>query len=111
MDGLSYAEEAVTSAIHWALDEIPLIGGSAGDDLKFEMTTLISDGAVGTDCAIVILMATEVPFHVFKTENFVPTDTKLVVTSSDPDRRIVHEFNASNAAEEYAAAVGICPKL
>jgi hypothetical protein len=110
MDGLSYAEEAATSAIHWALDDIPLIGGSAGDDLKFELTTLISDGAVGTDCAIVILMATEVPFHVFKTENFIPTDTKLVVTSSDPDRRIVHEFNASNAAEEYAAAVGIVPE-
>ncbi|TIR46561.1 MAG: hypothetical protein E5X53_35550, partial [Mesorhizobium sp.] len=36
IDGLSYAEEAVTSAIHWGLDDIPLIGGSAGDDLKFE---------------------------------------------------------------------------
>ncbi|TGP16532.1 FIST N-terminal domain-containing protein, partial [Mesorhizobium sp. M1D.F.Ca.ET.234.01.1.1] len=26
IDGLSYAEEAVTSAIHWGLDDIPLIG-------------------------------------------------------------------------------------
>ena len=41
-----------------------------------------------------MLVATDVPFHVFKTENFVPTDEKLVVTASDPDRRIVHEFNA-----------------
>ena len=38
IDGLSYAEEAVTSAIHWGLDDIPLLGGSAGDDLKFETT-------------------------------------------------------------------------
>lgn len=110
IDGLSYAEEAVTSAIHWALDDIPLLGGSAGDDLKFETTTLICNGKVASDSAVVVLVETEVPFHVFKTENFDPSDTKLVVTASDPDRRIVHEINASNAAEEYSAAVGIAPQ-
>jgi hypothetical protein len=107
IDGLSYAEEAVTSAIHWALDDIPLIGGSAGDDLKFETTTLMRDGRVASDSAIVILIATTIPFHVFKTDNFVPTDEKLVVTASDPDHRIVREFNADVAATEYAASVGI----
>ncbi|RUU57511.1 hypothetical protein EOD04_29915, partial [Mesorhizobium sp. M2C.T.Ca.TU.009.01.2.1] len=67
IDGLSYAEEAVTSAIHWGLDDIPLIGGSAGDDLKFETTSLISNGKVTSDSAIIVLVATEIPFHVFKT--------------------------------------------
>lgn len=109
IDGLSYAEEAVTSAIHWGLDDIPLIGGSAGDDLKFKTTTLLSNDFVGSDCAIVVLISTEIPFHVFKTENFVPTEEKLVVTSSDPERRIVHEFNAEVAAKEFATAVGIAP--
>jgi len=107
IDGLSYAEEAVTSAIHWGLDDIPLIGGSAGDDLKFETTRLISNGKVASDAAIIVLVTTEIPFHVFKTDNFIPTDEKLVVTASDPDHRIVREFNAINAAEEYAASVGI----
>ncbi|MDG4874478.1 FIST N-terminal domain-containing protein [Mesorhizobium sp. WSM4935] len=110
IDGLSYAEEAVTSAIHWGLDDIPLIGGSAGDDLKFETTSLISNGKVTSDSAIIVLVATEIPFHVFKTDNFIPTDEKLVVTASDPDYRIVREFNATNAAEEYAASVGIVPR-
>jgi hypothetical protein len=110
IDGLSYAEEAVTSAIHWGLDDIPLIGGSAGDDLKFETTTLIADGKVASDAAIIVLIATEIPFHVFKTDNFIPTDEKLVVTASDPDHRIVREFNATNAAQEYAASVGIVPQ-
>lgn len=110
IDGLSYAEEAVSSAIHWGLDDIPLLGGSAGDDLKFETTRLISNGRVTSDSAIIVLIATEIPFHVFKTDNFVPTDEKLVVTSSDPDHRIVREFNATNAAEEYAASVGILPQ-
>ncbi|MER9352895.1 FIST signal transduction protein [Mesorhizobium sp. M0514] len=107
IDGLSFAEEAVTSAIHWGLDDIPLIGGSAGDDLKFETTRLISNGKVASDSAIIVLVATEIPFHVFKTDNFIPTDEKLVVTASDPDHRTVREFNATNAAEEYAASVGI----
>jgi hypothetical protein len=107
IDGMSYAEEAVTSAIHWGLDDIPLIGGSAGDDMKFETTTLISNGVVASDCAIVALIATDIPFQVFKTENFVPTGEKLVVTASDPDRRIVREFNAGGAADEFAAAIGI----
>ncbi|MDX8459803.1 FIST signal transduction protein [Mesorhizobium humile] len=110
IDGLSYAEEAVTSAIHWGLDDIPLIGGSAGDDLKFETTSLISNGKVTSDSAIIVLVATEIPFHVFKTDNFIPTDEKLVVTASDPDHRVVREFNATNAAEEYAASVGILPQ-
>ncbi|MBZ9812645.1 FIST signal transduction protein [Mesorhizobium sp. CA7] len=110
IDGLSYAEEAVTSAIHWGLDDIPLIGGSAGDDLKFETTRLIANGTVSSDSAIVVLVATEIPFHVFKTDNFIPTDEKLVVTASDPDHRVVREFNATNAAEEYAASVGIVPQ-
>lgn len=111
IDGLSYAEEAVTSAIHWGLDDIPLIGGSAGDDLKFETTRLISNGKVASDCAIIVLITTEIPFRVFKTDNFVPTDERLVVTASDPDHRTVREFNATNAAEEYAASVGVIPQM
>jgi len=107
IDGMSFAEEAVTSALHWGLDDIPLIGGSAGDDLKFETTTLILNGAVARDCAIVALVSTDLPFQVFKTENFVPTGEKLVVTASDPDRRVVREFNAAGAADEFAAAIGI----
>ncbi|WP_245455918.1 FIST signal transduction protein [Mesorhizobium sp. M7A.F.Ca.US.008.03.1.1] len=111
IDGLSYAEEAVSSAIHWGLDDIPLLGGSAGDDLKFETTRLISNGKVTSDSAIIVLISTEIPFHVFKTDNFVPTDEKLVVTASDPDHRIVREFNATNAAQEYAASVGIVAQM
>jgi hypothetical protein len=107
IDGLSFAEEATTFAIHWGLDDIPLLGGSAGDGLDFEQTLLISDGQVATDCAIVVLIATDVPFEIFKADNFVPTSEKLVVTASDPSRRIVHEFNASSAAQEFAGAIGL----
>lgn len=109
IDGLSFAEEPVTAALHWGLDDIPLIGGSAGDDMGFRETSLILDGTAGNGCAILMLVGTKAPFHIFKTDNFVPTAKKLVVTRSDPDRRMVMEFNAAPAAEEYARVIGMAP--
>ncbi len=110
IDGMSYAEEAVTAAIHWGLDDIPLIGGSAGDNMDFAETALIHNGVITHDSAIVLFVRSRQPFHIFKTENFVPTAHKLVVTKSDPDRRIVHELNARPAAIEYASAIGCDPQ-
>jgi hypothetical protein len=52
-------------------------------------------------------MSTSLPFQIFKSDNFIPSTRKLVVTASDPDRRIVYEFNAAPAADEYAAAIGL----
>ncbi|WP_099867337.1 FIST N-terminal domain-containing protein [Pararhizobium haloflavum] len=110
IDGLSRVEETVTSALYWSLDDIPLVGGSAGDNMRFDRTTLIHNGRVATGCAIVILVRSALPFHIFKTENFNPTAQKLVVTASDPDSRTVYEINAEPAAEAYASAIGIDPK-
>ncbi|CTQ63275.1 FIST N-terminal domain-containing protein [Roseibium album] len=109
IDGMSVVEEMVTAALHWALEDIPLLGGSAGDSMRFKKTSLILDGEIGDNCAIVLFFRSIVPFKIFKTDNFVPTDRKLVVTSSDPERRIIYEFNATEAAAEYARAVGIDP--
>lgn len=109
IDGLSVAEETVTAALHWGLDDIPVLGGSAGDDMRFAETSLILNGDVHTDCALLLLVHTSVPFRIFKTDNFVPTQHKLVVTRSDPDKRIVYEFNAAPAATEYARVIGNDP--
>ena len=105
-DGLSFAEETVTAALHWGLDDIPLLGGSAGDDMNFVDTQLILNGEILKDSAILMLCQSQIPFRIFKTDNFVPTGNKLVVTRSDPDRRIVYEFNAAPAVEEYASHIG-----
>jgi len=39
IDGMSVREEPVTHALQYALGKIPLIGGSAGDDQKFAVST------------------------------------------------------------------------
>jgi hypothetical protein len=107
IDGLCRREEAVMSAIYASLDNIPVVGGSAGDGMRFERTWVFYDGQAHSDAAILILLKTALPFRLFKCDNFEPTSTKMVVTEADVERRIVKEINAEPAAEEYSRAVGI----
>ena len=107
VDGLSNAEENIVAAINWEIDDIELIGGSAGDGICFERTVMIHNGAVAHRAAILMMIETDYPFRVFKTQNFEPTAIKLVVTAADTENRIVHELNAEPAAREYASAIGL----
>ncbi|MGV8897675.1 MAG: nitric oxide-sensing protein NosP [Burkholderiaceae bacterium] len=107
IDGLSMREEPVAHALQHALGSIPLVGGSAGDDLKFAKTLVYSDGRFDSDSAALILFNTSLPFRIFKTQHFVSTDERLVVTEADSARRIVQEINGRPAAEEFARLAGV----
>jgi hypothetical protein len=107
IDGMSIREEPVTHALQYALGKIPLFGGSAGDDMKFAKAHVFSDGRFHSDSTVLILINTSLPFKIFKTQHFVSTDERLVVTEADPARRIVHEINGLSAAAEYARLVGV----
>lgn len=106
-DGLSMQEESLVSAIYRNLGDVPLFGGSAGDGTRFGRTHLYHQGRFRTDCALFTLVATDQPFRVFKTEHFVPSPQKMVVTAADPARRVVTEINGEPAVEEYARLVGL----
>jgi hypothetical protein len=106
IDGLSVREEQVVSAIATVLGDTPLLGGSAGDDMNFRCTWILYGGAFVTDAAALLLITTTRRFSVFKTEHFVHTDQKVVVTGADPAARVVTELNAEPAAYEYARMVG-----
>jgi hypothetical protein len=109
IDGLTYSEESVMAALERGLDGIPLIGGSAGDDLRFKRTTQICNGRSFSGAALLILVECQLPYRLFTENNFVPTTHKLVVTESDPEKRNVREFNAEPAAQAFAKAIGIDP--
>ena len=109
IDGLANVEETVVSTVAWVLDGIPLVGGSAGDDLHFRQTALLHGGDVVRNGAVILLVETDFPTQLFKSDNFDPTSTRLVVTKSDAETRTVHEFNAEPAAVEYALSVGLNP--
>lgn len=105
IDGLSVREEPVTQALQSALGGVPLVGGSAGDGLEFSVTHVFSEGAFNSDCAALTLVTTPLPFRTFKTQHFVPTDNRVVVTKADADRRIIKQLNGRPAADEYAKLV------
>jgi len=107
IDGLSNSEEMIVSALGWALNDIPLAGGSAGDNLHFAKTALLHNGEVHVEAALLLLVETEHMVRTFKHDNFEPTDRKLVVTASDSESRTVFELNAECAAYEYAQAAGV----
>ncbi len=107
IDGLSMREEVVTRTLESALGKLPLVGGSAGDGVKFDSTHVYFEGRFHSDSAILILAATRLPFKVFKTQHFVATGERLVVTEADTALRIVKEINGLPAAQEYARILGI----
>jgi hypothetical protein len=107
IDGLCRREEAVMSAIYASLDDIPVVGGSAGDGMRFEKTWVFFDGKAHTNAALLILLNTSLPFRVFKCDNFEPRLQKMVVTEADIENRTVRELNAEPAAQEYSRLVGI----
>jgi hypothetical protein len=106
IDGMSVREEPVTRTLQNALGELPLFGGSAGDGLHFGSTQVYSEGRFHTDGAVLALVTTRVPFRIFKTQHFVPTDRRVVVTSADAEHRIVMEIDGRPAAESYARFIG-----
>ncbi|HEV2677440.1 MAG TPA: nitric oxide-sensing protein NosP [Aliidongia sp.] len=110
VDGMSVREEQLVSAIGNTLNGTPLVGGSAGDGMNFGRSYVFCDGRFVDDAAVLLLITTRRRFSVFKTEHFVPTDCKMVVTGADLEQRRVYEINAEPAAMEYARLVGLAGK-
>jgi hypothetical protein len=106
IDGMSAREEVVVSTIHWGMGAIPLLGGSAGDDMHLSNTFVYHEGAFRNNAALLALVQLDAPFRTFNTKHFRGTEEKLVVTKADPERRLVLELNAAPAAAEYARTVG-----
>ena len=107
IDGMSVREEPVTRSLQNALGRIPLFGGSAADGLQFSRTHIYHDGSFHSDSAVLVLASTPLPFRIFKTQHFVSTGERMVVTDADAENRIVREINGLPAAAEYARLVGV----
>ncbi|WP_435389324.1 nitric oxide-sensing protein NosP [Halomonas ramblicola] len=107
LDGLSSREEQVLATLEAALGRIPSFGGSAGDDNRLAHTHVYAGGRFHDRAAVVVMVATRLPFEVFTTHHLRPLDHKLVVTRADSETRRVLELNALPAAEEYARLVGV----
>lgn len=110
VDGLSMREEPVSHSVQDALGSIRLVGGSAGDDTRFEQTWVFHEGAFRPDSAVLVLLHTLYEFRLFKTQHFNSSDERLVVTAADAARRVVIEINGRPAVVEYARLIGVAPE-
>lgn len=109
VDGLSLREDALTATISPALRDMPLFGASAGDGADFNVTFVALNGQILHDGAVLTLMRSLHRTEVFSLDHLTPTDTRMVVTEADPERRIVKSINAEPAGREYARIVGKDP--
>lgn len=106
IDGLSGSEERVMDRLG-DLTDVTFIGGSAGDDLKFQSTYVYLDGAAYTGAAVLALLKPAGEFDIIKTQSFLTLDTVLVPTKVNEKQREVIEFNGVPAALAYAGALGV----
>jgi len=106
IDGLTGLEEEINERIGDKTN-ISFIGGSAGDDLKFEQTFLYVNGKYYKDAAVLVLIKSATEFDILKTQSFVATSTQLTVTKTDLENRTVLEFNNKPALEAYAEALNV----
>jgi len=108
IDGLSVMEEQIIAILANAVGEdVPIVGGSAGDDFNLKKTHIYSGGKFISDAALFTLFITTLPFVPIKTQHFKASENRMVITQATPEQRVVQEINGKPAAEEYARIIGV----
>jgi len=106
IDGLSRKEEMIMDKIGDLTNHL-FLGGSAGDDLKFNKTYVFANGEAYSNAAILALLKPRTAFDIIKTQSFKVLDKKLIATKVNVKNREVIEFNNIPAVKAYAQAVGV----
>ncbi|MFK7989407.1 MAG: FIST N-terminal domain-containing protein [Sandaracinaceae bacterium] len=106
-DGLSMMEERLIAGLHAAAGEVPIVGGSAGDDLAFNATHVLHEGRFRSNAAVLTLVSCPTPFSVMNFAHHEPSDFRMAITKAIPDERLVLEIDGIPAAEAYASLVGV----
>lgn len=107
IDGLSRREELIAHTLQHILGDIPLVGGSAGDDMTFQGAHLLHGGAFHADAAVLAILSATRPLEVFRAGRHAPRAALAVVTRADAAARRVYELNGEPAAAEYARLVDV----
>jgi len=75
--------------------------------VRFSATWIYHGGAFHRHVALLALVRSKLPFVTFRTQHFVKSETRMVVTRADPATRVVYEINGRPAAPEFARLVGM----
>lgn len=104
-DGLSGTEESVLSTFYFMKPDFKIVGGSAGDNLKFKETYIYIGSKRVSNVAI--FFNSKKRTCILKENIYVSTGKELLVTDADVLNRTVKTFNNNPASVEYAKAIGV----
>lgn len=109
INGLCNAEECILSLLYSLIEDdyFKILGGSAGDDLKFDTTYASLNGEVVTDGGVVVFVKTPKKFTIVKENIFKPSGRKVTFTKVDTASRKLIEIDGRPATGEYAKRLNI----
>ncbi|MEZ6004043.1 MAG: FIST N-terminal domain-containing protein [Planctomycetota bacterium] len=109
-DGLAKREEELMAQLFLHTPPFTLVGGSAGDSLRFEQTEVLYRGSFAPNRAVLLAVRTRLPFLTFRFQHHTSAGVPMVVTKADSAERIIWELNGRPAVEEYARVTGVVPE-
>lgn len=109
VDGMSVREDELAAALAVGAGTMPLVGGSAGDGIRFRETWLLHGRTLMRNAALLCVLRGRGPVRAINIDHLEPTELRMVVTRADPAARTVQCINAEPAAREYARLLGKDP--
>ena len=112
-NGQAQNEERLCAALGAELREIPLVGGTAGDDWLISQgqpagnSQVLVNGRFRNDCAVIALIRSRLRFKTYLHSHYKPTDRRAVITAMSSEHRTVNEIDGRPAVEAYAALCGL----
>lgn len=104
-DGLKGIEESILTTFYFIEPNFKIIGGSAGDNEKFQETYIYIGNRRVMNAALFFNLKKRT--DIVKENIYVKTDKILRVTEADVVKRRVITFNNKPASHEYARMVGV----
>lgn len=109
INGNHNIEEMVLSLFYAVIknDEFQLVGGSAGDDLKFEKTLVSLNGEVTSTGAVIVFVKTSCNFKVIKENIYHPIGESIVLTDVDIENRKIVKINHRKPIDVLSEKINI----
>jgi hypothetical protein len=108
LEGMRGHEEEANDALGQVAPFLSFVGGSAGDDLRFEEMRVYGEGGASSNGAALVVMQMESRFSILKTCSFTPRPgAPLRVTKADVTRRVVYEIDGIPIVQAYSAALDL----
>lgn len=102
-NGLAGKGEQITLVTGQLLGDIPLSGGSAGDDLELSETTVFTEAGVSTDGIAIALLASDQPFGIASNHGHTVLSERYTVT--DAEENVLYELNGEPAFDVWKREV------